>query len=118
MVDLHPASTKLRARATRIVRQLTGLDEVAAQTLLERAGSAKVAIVMHHRKVTPTRAQALLEQAGGRLREVIGNVRGAAAKRDGRRTAVKGEGRGPRRSPPGRSPGRSHGRPHGRSHDR
>ena len=38
MVDLNPANAKLRERAIRIVRELTGVDEPAARDALERAG--------------------------------------------------------------------------------
>lgn len=38
MVDLQPANAKLRDRAIRIVRELTGLDYAAAQRALERNG--------------------------------------------------------------------------------
>ena len=38
MVDLHPTNVKLRDRAARIVRQLTGTDERAARQALERSG--------------------------------------------------------------------------------
>jgi N-acetylmuramic acid 6-phosphate etherase len=76
MVDVAPTSAKLRDRALRIVGALTGLDARAAQALLTRAGGRpKVAIVMHHRKVPRPRAEALLAEAGGRLRRVIGEVR-------------------------------------------
>jgi N-acetylmuramic acid 6-phosphate etherase len=38
MVDLNPSNTKLRGRAVRIVRELTGATEEEAQTALEKAG--------------------------------------------------------------------------------
>jgi N-acetylmuramic acid 6-phosphate etherase len=38
MVDLNPSNVKLRARAIRIVRELTGHDEAAAKTALEKSG--------------------------------------------------------------------------------
>lgn len=38
MVDLNPSNVKLRARATRIVRELTGRDESVVKTALEEAG--------------------------------------------------------------------------------
>jgi N-acetylmuramic acid 6-phosphate etherase len=34
MVDLHPSNTKLRARAVRIVRELTGRDEERCRAAL------------------------------------------------------------------------------------
>jgi N-acetylmuramic acid 6-phosphate etherase len=38
MVDLNPSNTKLRGRAVRIVRELTGADESTANRALERSG--------------------------------------------------------------------------------
>lgn len=38
MVDLNPSNTKLRDRAVRIVRELTGTDEAAARAALESSG--------------------------------------------------------------------------------
>ncbi|MHB1307938.1 MAG: hypothetical protein ACYC23_12755 [Limisphaerales bacterium] len=37
MVDLHPSNAKLRDRAVRIVRELTGLDESSAHNALVRS---------------------------------------------------------------------------------
>lgn len=37
MVDVNPSNAKLRARAVRIVRELTGADEVAARHALEQS---------------------------------------------------------------------------------
>ena len=38
MIDLNPANVKLRVRALRIVRSLSGIDYPAAQEMLERSG--------------------------------------------------------------------------------
>ncbi len=38
MVDVNPSNVKLRARAVRIVRELTGVDEATATERLKRAG--------------------------------------------------------------------------------
>jgi N-acetylmuramic acid 6-phosphate (MurNAc-6-P) etherase len=38
MIDLKPSNSKLRGRAIRIVRELTGADEAAARTALETNG--------------------------------------------------------------------------------
>jgi N-acetylmuramic acid 6-phosphate etherase len=38
MVDLNPSNTKLRGRATRIVRDLTGISEAEARNALENCG--------------------------------------------------------------------------------
>jgi N-acetylmuramic acid 6-phosphate etherase len=76
VVDVAPTSARLRDQAARLVAALTRLDEKAAAALLTRAGGRpKVAVVMHHRKVTRPRAEALLADARGRLRRVVGDVR-------------------------------------------
>lgn len=75
MVDVRATNIKLQARSRRLVRWLTGLGDVAADTLLMRAaGQVKVAIVMHHRQTDAQMAQQLLELEGGHLRRVIGDV--------------------------------------------
>lgn len=75
MVDVRPTNAKLWARATRIVRLLTGLDEASARASIEKAGGrAKVAIVMHHARVGAPRARELLIQHKGILRAIIGDV--------------------------------------------
>jgi N-acetylmuramic acid 6-phosphate etherase len=38
MVDLNPSNVKLRGRAVRIVKELTGVDDDAARTALEKSG--------------------------------------------------------------------------------
>jgi N-acetylmuramic acid 6-phosphate etherase len=75
MVDVRPTNAKLWARATRIVRQLSGLPDDAALKLLEKAGGrAKVALVMHHAQVTAPRAKELLVQHKGSLRAIVGDI--------------------------------------------
>ncbi len=75
MVDVRPTNAKLWARAIRIVRSLSGLDEAAARKLIERAGGrAKVALVMHHAGVPAARARDLLIEHKGSLRAIIGDV--------------------------------------------
>ena len=75
MVDVRPTNAKLWARATRIVRLLTGLDDATARALIEKAGGrAKVAIVMHHARVGAARARELLIQHKGALRAIIGDI--------------------------------------------
>ena len=65
MVDLRPASVKLRARALRMVVELCGQTPNEAAVLLDRAsGRVKVAVVMHVRGVSATKARALLTEAG------------------------------------------------------
>lgn len=73
MVDVRATNLKLCDRAARIVSALTGLDRATAFALLERAGgSAKTAVVMHHRGLERSAAEALLVDVGGRLDEVLG----------------------------------------------
>ncbi|HUN28753.1 MAG TPA: N-acetylmuramic acid 6-phosphate etherase [Alphaproteobacteria bacterium] len=61
MIDVVATNEKLRARARRLVRTLTGVDDARAQAALERAeGSAKVAVVMLARTVDAEQARALL----------------------------------------------------------
>ena len=75
MVDVRPTNAKLWARAVRIVRSLTGLDESPARKLIERAGGrAKVALVMHHAGVSAARARDLLIKHKGSLRAIIGDL--------------------------------------------
>jgi len=75
MVDVRPTNAKLWARATRIVRSLSGLDEEAARKLLEKAGGrAKVALVMHHAQVNAARAKELLVAHKGSLRAIVGDI--------------------------------------------
>lgn len=73
MVDVQITNQKLAGRAVRIVRQITGVDEARAVELLRQAGGAvKVAVVMARRDVDAETARALLREAAGRLRDVIG----------------------------------------------
>jgi N-acetylmuramic acid 6-phosphate etherase len=73
MVDVQIKNEKLLHRARHIMMQITGISEPAASDLLEAAGrDVKVAIVMAKRQVTADAARALLMEAGGSLRRVIG----------------------------------------------
>lgn len=75
MVDVRPTNAKLWARAVRIVRAFTGLDEGAARKLIEKAGNrAKVALVMHHASVSAARARELLVEHKGSLRAIVGDL--------------------------------------------
>jgi len=75
MVDVRPTNAKLWARAIRIVRSLSGLDEAAARKLIEKAGGrAKVALVMHHASVSAARARELLMTHKGSLRAIVGDL--------------------------------------------
>ena len=72
MVDVRPTSNKLRARALRIVRSLTGCSEVSAARWLNAArGRVKVAVVMARAHLTAAAAQQRLAQANGSLRQAL-----------------------------------------------
>ena len=72
MVDLQTRSDKLAARATRIVRTLTGASEREARRALRISGHrAKTAIVMIRRGVSRAEAEQLLARHGGFLRPVL-----------------------------------------------
>ena len=73
MVDVQATNDKLRARARRIVGVVTGLDGAACRDLLARCGGeVKTALVAHRRGVPPDAARALLETAGGAVRQAMG----------------------------------------------
>ena len=72
MVDLQTRSEKLVARAKRIVAELGGIPEADATKALRAAGgSAKVAIVMLRRDVSKGRAERLLQEHDGMLRDAL-----------------------------------------------
>ena len=72
MVDVQATNSKLQARAARIVRHVSGAsaDDVE-KALQEAGGSAKVAIVLLHRKLGASDARRHLEEAGGFLRVAL-----------------------------------------------
>jgi N-acetylmuramic acid 6-phosphate etherase len=75
MVDVRPTNAKLWARAVRIVRRLTGLGDEEALKLIKKAGGrAKVALVMHHARVSAQRARELLIEHKGSLRAIVGDL--------------------------------------------
>ena len=72
MVDVQATNAKLRARAVRIVRQVTGAaPDRAESALLQAGGSAKVAIVLLQTGATPDEARLRLARAGGFLRRAL-----------------------------------------------
>ncbi|MNX53661.1 N-acetylmuramic acid 6-phosphate etherase [compost metagenome] len=72
MVDVTISNRKLRARALRIIRTVTGVDEAEAETLLDRAeGSVKLAIALHATRLSPEAAREALQAVQGRLRSVL-----------------------------------------------
>ena len=75
MVDLDATNGKLRRRALRIVRTVTGADEaVAARALAEANGQAKVAIVVLAAGVSAREAMRRLMACGGRVRAALAAV--------------------------------------------
>ena len=72
MVDVPKQSDKLIARATRIVRTLTGAADEEARRALAAAGyRAKIAIVMIRRGVDRAEAERVLDAADGFLRAAL-----------------------------------------------
>ncbi|MBB6145608.1 N-acetylmuramic acid 6-phosphate etherase [Silvibacterium bohemicum] len=74
MVNVQPTNAKLRDRAARIVAAVTGIDTAAAETLLDRAGSVKTAIVMQKLGLDRATAEARLAAAEGRLRAALADA--------------------------------------------
>jgi N-acetylmuramic acid 6-phosphate etherase len=71
MVDVIASNDKLRARALRIVMELTGLSEIKAHALLRRAkGRAKIALAMHLTESSAAEAERRLKAVGGDLRRL------------------------------------------------
>jgi anhydro-N-acetylmuramic acid kinase len=78
MVDLHPTNSKLRRRALLLVREVCGVSEAEAETLLKAADSqVKVAIVAGLGGVSADEARRRLAAVGGvtRLALTITNVK-------------------------------------------
>jgi N-acetylmuramic acid 6-phosphate etherase len=72
MVDVVATNHKLRGRALRLVRTLTGASEEEARALLDAAaGRVKVAAVMHRHAVDAERASELLAGVRGSLRPLL-----------------------------------------------
>ena len=76
MVDVHASNTKLVERCIRIVQTVTGVDAaLAAATLKQARGSAKIAIVMLVKDINRTDAVALLEKHQGFLRPILDDLK-------------------------------------------
>jgi len=72
MVDLRATNEKLRRRAARIVREITGAGEDEAVAALAKAGGrVKPAVVMLMAGVDAAEAERRLEAVGGRVREAL-----------------------------------------------
>jgi N-acetylmuramic acid 6-phosphate etherase len=76
MVDVRATNYKLQQRALSIVRQVTGLDEDAAQTLLETSGGeVKTAILVARANISPEQARERLAAHGYVLRAALDSTR-------------------------------------------
>jgi N-acetylmuramic acid 6-phosphate etherase len=72
MVDLGATNAKLRERAIRMVRTVTGASRAQAEDALEASGMrVKLAILRLERGLDAAEASARLTAAGGRLRDVL-----------------------------------------------
>lgn len=71
MVDMKPDNEKLQERAARMLQQITGCSPDQAEALLVPGRSVKTAAVMYALDTDEEQARWLLEQAGGRLDEVL-----------------------------------------------
>jgi N-acetylmuramic acid 6-phosphate etherase len=71
-VDVQATNYKLQQRALSIVRRVTGLDEDAAQTLLETSGGeVKTAILVARANISPEQARERLAAHGYVLRTAL-----------------------------------------------
>lgn len=71
MIDLSVSNEKLRARALRFIKEITGVEGEKAESALAEAQSVKIACVMLSKNVSKTEAEKLLVEAGGILRKII-----------------------------------------------
>ena len=73
MVDVKPTNVKLRERALRMVRDITGATRTEAQdALVANDNSVKQTITALRLDLDPADAAAQLTKHGGRLRAAIG----------------------------------------------
>jgi N-acetylmuramic acid 6-phosphate etherase len=79
MVDVQAINAKLVARSENILRRLSGRSEVEVREALERAGGnvKKGLLILHG--CTAEKAEALLAEAGGRLRTALRLAGGTSA---------------------------------------
>jgi N-acetylmuramic acid 6-phosphate etherase len=71
MVNMQTTNIKLVDRAQRIIMAATGIDQPAAATLLERAGTIKTAIVMQNLSIDRPAAEAKLAAHKGNLSALL-----------------------------------------------
>lgn len=75
MVDVRTSTPATWDHAINMVSHLSGLGALAAKNLLKKAGGrAKIALVMHHARVSAVRAKELLIQHRGALRAIVGDI--------------------------------------------
>ena len=72
MVNVQPTNEKLVDRARRIISTIGAVSYDEASTLLNAAGSVRVAIIMHKLGLARAEAEARLAAAHGRLRLALG----------------------------------------------
>lgn len=81
MVNLKADNQKLRARASRMVSEISGIGTEAAEDFLsEAAGSVKIAVLLAHGAKSKAEAEALLAAGGQHLRVALKSLQ------DNRRT--------------------------------
>jgi N-acetylmuramic acid 6-phosphate etherase len=72
MTNMRAKNTKLHARAIRIIRAETGVDDAAAEAALERAGGdLPTSIVVLKTGRTPEEARAAIDSAGGIIPKAV-----------------------------------------------
>jgi len=71
MVDLKPASLKLRERSLGLIMEIARVDYRRARELLEAAGGVKCALLMEMAQLEKDEAERRLSEAGGRLRDAL-----------------------------------------------
>ncbi|CAM3675270.1 N-acetylmuramic acid 6-phosphate etherase [Corallococcus soli] len=85
MVDVRPTNAKLKARAARMVAELTDVSPVKARALLAAAGdSVKLALAMHFTGLPPAQARRRLEDGGLRALAPPVPRRTAASQKSGK----------------------------------
>jgi N-acetylmuramic acid 6-phosphate etherase len=72
MVNVQPSNQKLEDRARRIIQEAACVTYEQAADLLDRAGrSVRVAIIMQKKQISREKAETLLANARGRIREAL-----------------------------------------------
>ena len=75
MVDLRATNNKLRARAIRLTREISGAEEAAARAALEASDyRVKVAVVMLVKRCDAAEAERILSTTSGSLRKILNAI--------------------------------------------